>query len=235
MQFIVNEAFLAKARTVLADRRRVYWIVGGSCSGKSTLCRNLSAAYDIPVYDMDAQIFGGYQGRYVPERHPASLAWFGAGDPLAWALALSLDDWYHLNRATHAEYLDLLADDLLAGDPSGALLIDGGITNPALLAQVMPVSQIAGLALPPLLSARIWEEDEARREMKEMIQRLPDPQQTWDAFLAKDEFIHRTIVEECQACGIQLFWRDENTAPDALAQAVWQFLGAGEVQLLLRS
>ncbi len=140
MQFIVNEAFLAKARTVLADRRRVYWIVGGSCSGKSTLCRNLSAAYDIPVYDMDAQIFGGYQGRYTPERHPASLAWFGADDPLAWALALSLDDWYHLNRATHAEYLDLLADDLLAGDPSGALLIDGGITNPALLAQVMPVS-----------------------------------------------------------------------------------------------
>ena len=70
-----------------------------------------------------------------------------------------------------------------------------------------------------------WDEDEARREMKEMIQRLPDPQRTWDAFLAKDEFIHRTIVEECQACGIQLFWRDENTAPAELAQAVGRFLG----------
>ncbi len=224
MTFVVNETLLAKARGVLAGRR-LYWIVGGSCSGKSTLCRNLSDIYGVPVYDMDAQIFGGYQSRYIPERHPASLAWFRAGDPLAWALALSLDDWYHLNRATHAEYLDLLADDLAASDPGSPLLIDGGITNPALLAQVLPVSQIVGLAVPPSLSTRLWEEDDERRGMKEAIERLPEPEQTWQAFLAKDQFIHRTIVEECQACGIRIFWRDENTAPDALAQAVWQFLG----------
>ena len=184
MHFDVNETLLTKARGVLMRRPNLYWIVGGSCSGKSTLCSNLSATYSVPVYDMDAQIFGGYQGRYVPERHPASLAWFRAGDPLAWALSLSLDDWYHLNRATHAEYLDLLADDLSASDPGSLLLIDGGITNPALLAQVLPVSQIVCLAVPRSLSTRLWEEDDERRGMKEAIERLPDPEQTWEAFLA---------------------------------------------------
>ncbi len=69
MQFAVNETFLAKARNVLASRRNLYWVVGGSCSGKSTLCCNLSAAYGVPVYDMDAQIFGGYQGSVHPSHH----------------------------------------------------------------------------------------------------------------------------------------------------------------------
>ena len=225
MLFPVDETLLAKARGVLERRPNLRWIVGGSCSGKSTLCQNLSAAYGIPVYDMDAQIFGGYQDRYRPERHPASLAWFRAGDPLAWALSLSLDDWYHLNRATHAEYLDLLADDLLANDPGSRLLIDGGITNPALLAQVLPTSQIACLAVPPSLSTYLWEEDEERRGMKEAIQRLANPQQAWDSFLAKDQFIHRTIVEESEACGIRIFWRDENTLPAALAHEVARFFG----------
>jgi hypothetical protein len=223
MHSSVNETFLAKARSVLERRPNLRWIVGGSCSGKSTLCQKLSAAYGVPVYDMDAQIFGGYQDRYLPERHPASLAWFRAGDPLAWALSLSLDDWYRLNRATHAEYLDLLADDLLASDPDSRLLIDGGITNPGLLAQVLAVKQIACLAISPSLSTRLWEEDEERRGMKEAIQRLPNPQQAWEAFLAKDQFTHRTIVEECQASGIRIFWRDENTPADEMAQKVARF------------
>jgi hypothetical protein len=36
-RYAVNPDLLAKARRILADRRRLYWIVGGASAGKSTV------------------------------------------------------------------------------------------------------------------------------------------------------------------------------------------------------
>ncbi|MFZ2487696.1 MAG: hypothetical protein WAZ19_06195 [Anaerolineae bacterium] len=220
MQFPLNEALLVKARAVLLSRRGVRWIVGGSTAGKSTLCQWLAAQYDLPVYDMDAHIFGTYHARLDPLRHPASIAWFRAEDPLGWALSLSLDEWYHLNRAAHAEYLDLLADDLQDTDPVMPLLIDGGVTNPSLLARVLPVEQIACLTIPPELSTYQWENDPLRVEMKQAILAITHLPDAWTKFLAMDQQIHRIINNESQQAGIARFARGDYATPQALAAAV---------------
>ncbi|MCA9971660.1 MAG: hypothetical protein KC425_15655, partial [Anaerolineales bacterium] len=97
LTFAPDPALLAAARAVLAPRRRLFWVIGGACSGKSTICQALAAGWQVPVYDMDAAIYGRFFPVYRPERHPASCAWFHAPDPLAWIMALSPPGFDALN------------------------------------------------------------------------------------------------------------------------------------------
>lgn len=225
MHFQVNQELLSRAGSILARRSRVYWIVGGACSGKSTICRAIAAQCGIPIYDMDSHLFGDYPSRCTQARHPALKTWFAAPDPFAWLLGLPPDEFEVFNRATTAEYLDLLADDLRGAEPDDALLIDGGITNPALLAQVMPVSRIVCMETPEAMSARIWEESAERRSMKEMALQLPNPEAAWSKFLLFDRLMTRTILRECRESGIAVVTRDGSTPLSASVERVAGLLG----------
>ncbi len=59
MPFIINHDLLTRSRAALFRRDRLYWVVGGAGSGKTTICEALSAKFELPVYDMDAHIYGG--------------------------------------------------------------------------------------------------------------------------------------------------------------------------------
>ncbi len=225
MRFTVDADLLAAARRVLANRDHLYWIVGGAGSGKTTVCQSLSACFDLPVYDMDAHIYGDYHARFTPERHPVNRAWANAENGLAWLLAMSWDEFDSFNRAALAEYLDLLAEDL-AGQPSDAgVLIDGGICNPALLAEVLPPRQIVALAVPASSSIEVWEGSAERAAMKEMVAQLPIGENAWQNFLAFDEAITRTILTECSAVGIAVCARRASEPVADFAGRVARVLG----------
>ncbi len=225
--FRINEDLVIKARAVLADRPRVYWVVGGSCVGKSTLCRALSARCHLPLVDMDVCIFDQYSRRYTPERHPANALWFAEGNGLPWVLSLSWDEFNAFNRATNAEYLDLLADDIASAPPERALLVDGGISNPAILAQVLPSRQIACIEIDEAMGTRIWNEDAERNEMKQAVRGLSNPDEMWDKFLSLDTLMRRNIAAECRAHRIPIFARTESTSLDELVQAIARWFGIG--------
>lgn len=107
---------------------------------------------------MDAHIYGAYHARFSPDNHPVNTAWATANNGLAWLLHMSWDEFNGLNRAALPEYLDLLSKDLDAIGPGVGMLIDGGISNPALLAQAIPSRQIACLSAPEQSSVQVWEE-----------------------------------------------------------------------------
>lgn len=60
MPFILNHDLLTQSRAALGRRDRLYWVVGGAGSSKTTTCRALSAKFELPVHDMDAHIYGAY-------------------------------------------------------------------------------------------------------------------------------------------------------------------------------
>ena len=223
--FTVDIGLLKKASRILAEYQNVYWIIGGACAGKSTLCKTIATEKNIPIYDMDEHIFGKYMGRYEPKRHPASKAWFSAENPLDWILSLSWSDFDSLNRAANAEYLDLFAEDIKTYAAQDFLLVDGGISYPSILAQSFPVQNIACLHLPTNESKTLWENSSERKPMKDMILGLPDGPKKWETFLFCDKKIAEISAKESERQNIKIFFRDRETSVRQLATDVLNYFG----------
>ncbi len=224
MRYTINTDLLTLARAALSGRGGLYWIIGGAGSGKSTICQVLSVRFSVPVYDMDAHIYGAYHGRFTAEHHPVNRAWSSARDGLAWLLGMSWEEFNNFNQAALPEYLDLLAEDLADIDLNAHILIDGGISTPALLARVIPPRQMVCLAVPEQSSVTVWDQPE-RSSMKEAIYQLPKPDEAWRTFLEFDERITQSILKECQEHDIPICWRSEAETVAELAERVAQILG----------
>lgn len=215
--FATDERLIERARAVLWERRKLWWLIGGSGSGKTTLSRAVAGRTGIPAYDMDEAFFGRYT--IDPQRHPATTAWFSAGDPLGWMLARPWPAFDALYRAANAETLDLLAADL-AGRPDEPLLVDGGITHPSVLARVIPAERIICLEREEGSRAAEWETAASRAEMKAAVLVLPDGAAMWRRFLDYDRRMAATIVRESRECGARVIAWDESTGIDQLADIV---------------
>jgi hypothetical protein len=221
---VLNQTLLNEAAAVLSGRR-LYWLLGGSCSGKSTVARLIGRRTGMDVLDMDGLIFAAFMPRYTAERHPAASRWFGASDPLEWALSLTSEEFDALNRASNVEFLDLLAADLAQQPGRGPLLIEGGFTHPSVIAQVAAVGCVACLAADDQIRWQTWETAAERQAMKEAVLALADGRAKWRKFLVFDKEIAETIVTEGEAAGFPLFWRREETTIESMAGRVISGLG----------
>ncbi|MEZ6187840.1 MAG: hypothetical protein R3F62_22875 [Planctomycetota bacterium] len=225
ISFQPNQELLQRAGTILADFDQIYWVLGGAASGKSTVCRAIAKQTAVSVYDMDAHIYGAYMGRYTPERHPASLAWFTAVNPLAFILSRSTTEFDNLNRAANVEYLDLFAEEMAQTRPQGPLLVDGGLTHPSVLAQVLPTERIVCLGVETAVSQHAWNHDPERAEMKQSVLNLPDGTTAWAQFLAFDQQINETMLAESKTAGIKIYRRAAPTTVTELAGSVVDYFG----------
>ncbi len=222
--FEVDRALVREAALRLASARGLRWVIGGACSGKSTVCQIISRRTGVPVYDMDEHVYGRYMSRYSASRHPASTAWFKRGDGLRWVLSLSWETFDGLNRATSAEFLDLVAGDVAERYGDRPLLVDGGITHPSVLAAAVDPSRIACLAVDEAESRRIWEQDEARAGMRRAVERLPGVVDGWARFLTFNERMSATIEREAREQGIVVLARTAGgTAeePSSILMRAW--------------
>ncbi|NJN17113.1 MAG: hypothetical protein HC822_12975 [Oscillochloris sp.] len=218
--FEVNADLIASARAVLKDRSNLYWLIGGAASGKSALCSAIAERTGITIYGMDERIYGSYGPRYTAERHPANTEWRAAENPLAWSLNLTAEAFDAFNRAATAEYLDLLAADLAATLPDQPILIDGGITHPSVIAQVLPARQILCVCTNDAERVQVWEHAPERAEMRRWIAALAEPGHMWRRFLDCDTAITTTIRNESLAAQIPLLFRRTYDPIDCLVDQI---------------
>jgi|GEM_PF-668952 len=222
--FGVDRTLLREAALKFEAARGLRWVIGGACSGKSAVCETIASWTGVPVFDMDEHVFGRYMSCYSASRHPASSAWFKRGDGLAWVLSLPWEVFDDLNRATNAEFLDLVAEDVAQRYGEGPVLVDGGITHPSVLAAAVEPARIACLAVADAESGRIWEEDEARSGMRHAVERLPGGDR-WATFLAFNARMSATIEREAREQGIAVFERTPDVPLEVLSRAVMRSLG----------
>ncbi len=225
MPFSVDANLLAHARAALWQREGLFWIVGGAGSGKTTVGEILSARLEMLVYDMDARVYGSFHARFSPERHPVNTAWTRSPDGLAWLLGMSWAEFDAFNLAAFPEYVDLLREDLLAMAPDARLLVDGGICNPSLVAQVIPARRIVCLSRPGRSSEDVWTKTAERASMKDELGQLANPEEAWSTFLEFDGLITSTILRECEASGITVCARSETESAEETATRVAGALG----------
>ena len=215
----MNRKCINEVRKDFCRCSNIKWIIGGSCSGKTTLCRALAKHANISLYDMDEHIFGDYMRRYTKEDYPANSAWFSAENPLDWALSLSLEDFDKFNKEANLEYLRLFSEDMIKQKDDSIVLVDGGIAYPEMLSKIIPVDNIICLSISIEESEWIWETADSKKSMKSMISRLPEPEQKWKKFLECNKLITDTILKEARDCGIEIIDRD-NASVDRLKNFV---------------
>ena len=121
--------------------------------------------------------------------------------------------------------MDLLCEDLLAMSPGARLLVDGGICNPSLVAQVMPARRIVGLARSGRSSEQVWTETAERAAMKDELLQLANPEAAWSTFLEFDTRITATILRECAASGITVCAHSATESAEETATRVAGALG----------
>jgi hypothetical protein len=224
MGYNINYELLKQSHTTLFPKKDLYWLVGGAGSGKTVISQSLSAKYNIPVYDMDAHIYGTYHNRFSEEQHPVNSAWAASRNGFAWLLDMTWSDFNNFNQAALVEYLDLLSQDIRRSCVDTRLIIDGGVCNPFILTHVLSPRQIVCLANPGQSSVDIWESDE-RKSMKELAYQLPNPEEAWRTFLEFDGKITSTILQECQGNGITVLVRNTGETVDELAARVANAFG----------
>ena len=225
IHFTVNHDLIRQARAALSGRDQLYWVVGGSGAGKSTICKALADQFAVPIYDMDAHVYGSYHARFTQERHPANNAWTESPNGLEWLLDMSWEEFKSFNQAALPEYLDLLVEDLRGTAPGEKLLVDGGICHPALVARAIPARQILCLAAPETTSRGVWEDDDERLTMRDYVYQLPNPEEAWHKFLDFDERITQTILEECIENAIPVCTRRTGEPVDEFAARAASLLG----------
>jgi hypothetical protein len=217
----MNQPMLDSARAILEPRTNLRWLIGGSGSGKSTTAQALGARTGITVYDMDVAVFSRFH--FDPTRHPATTAWFTADNPLHWMLSQPWAEFNALYRGNNAEVLDLLAGDL-AGRPDEPLLIDGGITHPSVLTQVIPAARIICLERDEAQRASEWDISPSRTPMRDEVLALADGAALWRRFVAYDRCMTETLSRESREWRIQIVHWGKGDTVEQVGERVLRLL-----------
>lgn len=218
--FPVDEALLASASERLRAHRGLRFLLGGAGTGKSTVARALEASHGVDVIDMDARIYGSWDDRWDPGRHRATHAWLSAADPLAWQLALEPEAFLRFHAAAAVEALDLLADDLVAGDGALPAVVDGGFGSLGVIARAVRPASIVCLSLAGASSEAVWTADAYRRVFLDVVagvERVPDPVAR---FLALDAALSARMLADARRAGVAVVERAAGTPPEATAREV---------------
>ena len=141
---------------------------------------------------------------------------------MQWALSLSWDEFNRLNEATNIEILDLFSQEVRASSETRPLLVDGGLSHPYLLAQVLPVDNVLCLKRDDTARAATWECDENKLRMRDMILALPDGRNLWNTFRHFDRMIAATMEDQCRQAGIQFIEAIEEPSMDCTAASIVQ-------------
>ena len=223
--FQVDRALLEECRHTLGGDARIRWVLGGSGSGKSAVCREIHSTLGVPVLDMDARIYGTFHALFSPLRHPVSYAWSMAPDGLGWLLDMTPDEFDSFNRASLPEYLDLLAGEIRQIDDGSDLVIDGGVCNPTLLAEVIDPARMVCMRRDGLDPRNLWAEPGERLAMRDAVMRLDATGAKWSRFLEFDRGITSTLLAESSDAAVPVCGWDESEPVSAVATRVSALLG----------
>jgi cytidylate kinase len=126
--------------------RRVYWIGGGSCAGKSTIARRIADQHGLHLYATD-DVMADHCRRSNPEDCPL----------LQQFLAMDMDDrWVNRSPATmldtfhwfRGEGFNLIVEDLLRIPAHLRVIVEGFRLLPRLVKPLLSVSDYAVWLLP---------------------------------------------------------------------------------------
>src|SRR5438034_4539899 len=204
-----------------AQLRHVYWIGGGSASGKSTIARRLSAEHRLRLYATD-DLMSEHARRSTPEDSPF----------LTRFMAMDMDErWVNRSPATmletfhwfRGEGFGLIVEDLLGFPTEPPVIAEGFRLLPHLVKPLLtvPTHAVWLLPTPGFRQAAL----ECRGSSWAIAGKTNDPETALRNLLERDRMFTDRLYEEAKRLELPVIEVDTVTTEDDLAEQVTQTFG----------
>ena len=177
---------------------KTFWIVGGACTGKSTLSGALSESLGFSLIDMDARIYGTWQSVYSADKFPENYHWIQQSNALDWALRQSDDEYFGYCNRVSLEYFQLLKLELSRLGNQAGSIVDGGFSSLMPWVSHLDQANVVCLDVDRDVAVSEWNTDPDRVVFKQEIQALPSGEKKWIRFLELDALITSQLVAQAK-------------------------------------
>lgn len=189
----------APAKILRNRLRHVYWIGGGSCSGKSTIARRLAERWDLLLYSTD-DVMAEHSRRSTPEECPLLHRFLAMSMDERWVLRspeimLETFHWFQ------GEGFPLVVEDLLRIPADRRVLVEGFRILPGLIRPILLDSSHAVWLLPSPEFRRATMERRGGVKAGFLAQ-TSDPGRALKNLLARDGMFTERLAREVEGMGL---------------------------------
>ena len=196
--------------------RQVYWIGGGSGSGKSTVARRLVVEHGLRLYDSD-EAMADHGGRTTPDESPALAAFVAMGMDERWVdrSPETMLDSFHWFRG---EGFHLIVEDLLAFPAEPPVIAEGFRLLPDLVVPLLasPSHAVWLLPTPDFRRAAF----ESRGSLWSIAGRTTQPERALANLLERDRMFTDRLRQETKRLGLHAIDVDLSMTEDDLTEQV---------------
>jgi hypothetical protein len=204
-----------------AQLRDVYWIGGGSGSGKSTIARRVSAQHGLRLYATD-DVMADHSSRTRPESSPF-LARFVAMDMNERWVSRSPETMLETFHWFRGEGFAMIVDDLLGLPKRPPTIAEGFRLLPHLVKPLLGVPSHAVWLLPtPDFRQAAFE---SRGSALAIAGRTDEPERALRNLLERDRMFTNRLYEETKDLDLRAIEVDTSVTEDDLAEQVTEAFG----------
>jgi 2-phosphoglycerate kinase len=204
-----------------AQLRHVYWIGGGSGSGKSTIARQLAAQHGLRVYSTD-EVMSDHATRSPIEESPFLTRFMAMGMDERWVnrFPVTMLETFHWFRG---EGFSLIVEDLLALPKKPQVIAEGFRLLPHLVKPLLAAPHHAVWLLPTSDSRSAAFDD--RGSLWAIAGKTSDPEKALRNLLERDRMFTDRLCEETHRLEMRAIEVDTTMTEDDLASRVAHAFG----------
>jgi hypothetical protein len=211
----------ADVEALPAQLRHVYWIGGGSGSGKSTIARRLAAQHGLRVYSTD-EVMSNHATRSTTERSPFLTRFMGMDMDERWVNRSpeTMLETFHWFRG---EGFSLIVEDLRALPKEPQVIAEGFRLLPHLVKPLLAAPHHAVWLLPT--PEFRWAALDGRGSLWAIAGKTNDPEKALRNLLERDRMFTDRLYEETNRLELRAIEVDTTMTEDDLARRVAHALG----------
>lgn len=214
----------ADAAPLREQLRHVYWIGGGSGSGKSTIARRLTAQRGLRLYATD-EVMSDHASRSTPEDAPFLTRFVAMDEDERWVnrspeTMLQTFHWFR------GEGFDMIVEDLLGFPKEPPVIAEGFRLLPELVKPFLAVPSHAVWLLPtPEFRQAAFESRGSSNPPRTFTGKTSDPERALRNLFERDRMFTERLHEETNRLGLHVIEVDTKMTEDDLAEEVSEALG----------
>ena len=183
------------------ESRKIFWLGGSPCSGKSSISEMLASRFDLDVYHVD-DAFEIQTQSLNPEQQPNLSRWLASSWNERWMqpVEILVEDVI----ACYREQLAVILNDIGKKPDRKSLLVEGTALLPRQIARILSNPSQAIWIVP---TSSFQKEHYSKREWaRTIVEQCDDPEAAFQNWMERDIRFAEWIEAEAGALGL-LSWR----------------------------